>query len=118
MNRDRLLADAKARALAWPRATGRRARRPLAVPAPTGRAALALARRRPRAPGQGDAARPRRRAGARRGADRRRTPTSRDGDGEDSSPRSSARPSCACSSEPATLARMEHMLDTGKPLRN
>ncbi len=121
MNRDRLLADAKARALALvaDNAGGYRAPEPqaFALPGPAGRAALEMAVEGFRASGLAtphDAVVAKRLAVVLTGGDTDLTePVS-----EDDLSRLEREAFMDLVKNPATLARIEHMLETGKPLRN
>jgi 3-hydroxyacyl-CoA dehydrogenase len=117
MNRDRLLADAKAKALSLVKDYRPPAPQPLHLPGPTGRAALDLAvgelqRQGKAAPHDGVV------------VDRLAEVLSGgatdmlDEIGEDQLYALERAAFLALLREPATLARMEHMLETGKPLRN
>jgi 3-hydroxyacyl-CoA dehydrogenase len=118
MNRDRLLADAKARALALV-AEGYRPPepQPITLPGPSGRAALAMAVDGFRASGAAtahDAVVAKRLAVVLTGGDADLTePVS-----EDDLSRLEREAFMDLLKTPATLARIEHMLETGKPLRN
>jgi 3-hydroxyacyl-CoA dehydrogenase len=122
MNRDRLLADAKAKALALlagEDGAGYRPPEPVAVslPGPSGRAALAMAVDGFVASGQAtahDAVVAKRLAVVLTGGDTDVTePTT-----EDDLSRLEREAFMELVRTPATLARIEHMLETGKPLRN
>ena len=118
MNRDRLLADAKAKALAL-LADGYKPPKPveLSLPGPSGRVALEMAVDGFRQSGK---ATPHDEVVAKRlapRAHRRRHRRHREGErGRPLAPR--ARGLHRPRQDPGTLARIEHMLDTGKPLRN
>jgi 3-hydroxyacyl-CoA dehydrogenase len=118
MNRDRLLADAKAKALAL-LAEGYKPPKPveLSLPGPSGRVALELAVDGFRQSGK---ATPHDEVVANRLA---RVLTGGDTDvtekvSEDDLSRLEREAFVALVKTPGTLARIEHMLDTGKPLRN
>jgi len=118
MNRDRLLADAKAKALAL-LADGYKPPKPyeLALPGPSGRVALEMAVDGFRQSGK---ATPHDEVVAKKLA---RVVTGGDTDvtekvGEDDLSRLEREAFIALVKTPGTLARIEHMLDTGKPLRN
>jgi 3-hydroxyacyl-CoA dehydrogenase len=118
MNRDRLLADAKARALALVEAGYRPPEPPaLALPGPSGRAALAMAVDGFRASGLAtphDEVVAQRLAVVVTGGDADVTePLS-----EDDLSRLEREAFLDLIKTPGTLARIEHMLETGKPLRN
>jgi 3-hydroxyacyl-CoA dehydrogenase len=118
MNRDRLLADAKARALALVEA-GYRPPSPFEypLPGPSGRVALELAVAGFRANGMAtehDAVVSRRLAVVVTGGDTDPTETL----AEDDLSCLEREAFMDLLKTPATLARIEHMLDTGKPLRN
>jgi 3-hydroxyacyl-CoA dehydrogenase len=118
MNRDRLLADAKARALAMV-AAGYHPPEPaeLTLPGPSGRAALAMAVDGFRASGMAtphDEVVAKRLAVVLTGGDADLTePVS-----EDDLSRLERQAFLDLIKTPGTLARIEHMLETGKPLRN
>jgi 3-hydroxyacyl-CoA dehydrogenase len=118
MNRDRLLADAKARALALVEA-GYRPPEPVEVslPGPSGRVALEAAVAGFRAAGRATA------HDAVVAGHLARVLTGGDADptepvGEDELSRLEREAFLALVRTPATLDRIEHMLETGKPLRN
>lgn len=118
MNRDRLLADAKARALELV-AAGYRPPEPveLALPGPSGRAALDMAVAGFRASGAAtphDAVVAGALARVLTGGDTDPTESVR----EEELSRLEREAFLALVRTPATLARIEHMLETGKPLRN
>jgi 3-hydroxyacyl-CoA dehydrogenase len=118
MNRDRLLADAKARALALVEA-GYRPPEPaeMSLPGPSGRAALRMAVAGFRATGQAtahDEVVAGHLATVLTGGDTDPTETL----GESDLSRLEREAFLALVRTPATLARIEHMLETGKPLRN
>jgi 3-hydroxyacyl-CoA dehydrogenase len=117
MNRDRLLADAKARALAMVEGYKPPDLRPLRLPGASGRAAIKLAvdaqLRMGRATAH-DAVVCRHLAYALTGGERDHTD-----DIDDAAIHALERQGfMALLREPATLARIEHMLETGRPLRN
>jgi 3-hydroxyacyl-CoA dehydrogenase len=118
MNRDRLLADAKARALELVAAGYKPPEPPqLTLPGPSGRAALAMAVDGFRASGQAtphDEVVAKRLAVVLTGGDADLTePVS-----EDDLSRLEREAFLDLIKTPGTLARIEHMLETGKPLRN
>ena len=118
MNRDRLLADAKARALEMVAAGYKPPEPPqLALPGPSGRAALAMAVDGFRASGMAtphDEVVAKRLAVVLTGGDTDLTePVS-----EDDLSRLEREAFLDLIKTPGTLARIEHMLETGKPLRN
>jgi 3-hydroxyacyl-CoA dehydrogenase len=118
MNRDRLLADAKARALELV-AAGYAPPEPveLTLPGPSGKAALEMAVAGFRASGAAtphDAVVAGRLAEVVTGGDTDSTATV----SEDELSRLEREAFLALVRTPATLARIEHMLETGKPLRN
>jgi 3-hydroxyacyl-CoA dehydrogenase len=122
MNRDRLLADAKARALTLLAGEGGAGYRPpepveVSLPGPSGRAALEMAVDGFVASGQAtahDAVVAKRLAVVLTGGDTDVTePTT-----EDDLSRLEREAFMELVRTPATLARIEHMLETGKPLRN
>jgi 3-hydroxyacyl-CoA dehydrogenase len=117
MNRDRLLADAKAKALALAKDYRPPVPQALHLPGPTGRAALGLAvgellRQGKAAPH--DAVVVDRLAEVLSGG----VTDMADEIGEDQLYALERTAFLALLRDPATLARMEHMLETGKPLRN
>ncbi len=117
MNRDRLLVDAKARALALVDGYQPPALPPVRLPGANGRGALRLAveaqMRMGRASGH-DAVVARHLAYALTGGERDHTE-----DTDDAAIHALEREGfMALLREPATLARIEHMLETGRPLRN
>jgi 3-hydroxyacyl-CoA dehydrogenase len=118
MNRDRLLADAKAKALALVEHGYRPPAPPeLSLPGPAGRVALELAVAGFRANGMAtehDAVVARRLAVVVTGGDTDPTETLTEADLS----RLEREAFMDLLRTPATLARIEHMLETGKPLRN
>jgi 3-hydroxyacyl-CoA dehydrogenase len=117
MNRDRLLADAKARALAMAEAYRPPEQSALALPGPSGRIALEMAVDALRLKG---AATPHDEVVAGQlavvlsgGATDITTPV-----GDDDLLQLERAAFMTLIKQPATLARIEHMLETGKPLRN
>ncbi len=118
MNRDRLLADAKAKALALVAAGYRPPAPPeISLPGPSGRAALDMAVAGFRASGAAtahDEVVARRLAVVVSGGDTDPTDTLT----EDDLSRLERQAFMDLLRTPGTLARIEHMLDTGKPLRN
>ncbi|HSM15180.1 MAG TPA: 3-hydroxyacyl-CoA dehydrogenase family protein, partial [Thermoanaerobaculia bacterium] len=118
MNRDRLLADAKAKALALVEAGYRPPEPPeISLPGPSGRAALEMAVRGFRANGMAtphDEVVSLRLAEVVTGADTDPTETI----SEDELSRLEREAFMDLIRTPGTLARVEHMLETGKPLRN
>ncbi len=117
MNRDRLLADAKARALAMVEGYKPPVLAPLRLPGASGRAAIKLAvdaqRRMGRATAHDEVV-CRHLAYALTGGERDHTD-----DTDDAAIHALERQGfMALLREPATLARIEHMLETGRPLRN
>jgi 3-hydroxyacyl-CoA dehydrogenase len=117
MNRERLLADAKAKALSLVEDYEAPQKVEIALPGPTARAALGMAvdglRRRGVASAH-DGVVAMQLAGVLSGGDTDITETVSD----DDLLRLEREAFMALVRQPATLARMEHMLDTGKPLRN
>jgi 3-hydroxyacyl-CoA dehydrogenase len=118
MNRDRLLADAKAKALAL-LADGYKPPKPyeLALPGPSGRVALEMAVDGFRQSGKAtahDEVVAKKLARVLTGGDTDVTEKV----GEDELSRLEREAFLALVKTPGTLARIEHMLDTGKPLRN
>jgi 3-hydroxyacyl-CoA dehydrogenase len=117
MNRDRLLADAKARALAMVDGYQPPVLAPLRLPGASGRGALRLAVEAQMRMGRAtahDAVVARHLAYALTGGERDHTE-----DIDDAAIHALERQGfMALLREPATLARIEHMLDTGRPLRN
>ncbi|HEX5078562.1 MAG TPA: 3-hydroxyacyl-CoA dehydrogenase NAD-binding domain-containing protein [Geminicoccaceae bacterium] len=117
MNRDRLLGDAKARALAMVEGYAPPETVPIALPGPTARAALDMAVRDLRRKGTAtahDQVVARQLAVVLSGGDTDITETVGDYD----LLKLERAAFMTLVREPATLARMEHMLETGKPLRN
>jgi 3-hydroxyacyl-CoA dehydrogenase len=117
MNRDRLLADAKAKALALAKEYRPPAPQPLHLPGPTGRAALGLAVGELQHQGKAtphDGVVTAKLAEILSGG----ATDMLDEVGEDQLYALERAAFLALLREPATLARMEHMLETGKPLRN
>jgi 3-hydroxyacyl-CoA dehydrogenase len=117
MNRERLLADAKAKALQLAKDYRPPAPQALHLPGPTGCAALGLAVRELRHQGKAtphDAVVAGRLAEVLSGG----ATDILDEIGEDQLYALERAAFLALLREPATLARMEHMLETGKPLRN
>ncbi len=117
MNRDRLLADAKAKALALVKDYRPAKPQPIRLPGPSGRAALGLAVGELQRQGK---------ATAHDGVVAGRLAEVLSGGetdmldeiGEDQLAALEREAFLALLREPATLARMEHMLESGKPLRN
>jgi 3-hydroxyacyl-CoA dehydrogenase len=117
MNRDRLLADAKAKALALAKEYRPPTSQPLHLPGPTGRAALGLAVGELQHQGKAtphDGVVTAKLAEILSGG----ATDMLDEVGEDQLYTLERAAFLALLREPATLARMEHMLETGKPLRN
>ena len=117
MNRDRLLADAKAKALAMVEGYVPPEKAPISLPGPTGRAALEMAVDGLRLKGTAtahDQVVARQLAGVLSGGDTDITASV----GDDDLLALERRAFMTLVRQPATLARMEHMLETGKPLRN
>ena len=117
MNRDRLLADAKAKALALAKDYHPPAPQALRLPGPTGRAALGLAVGELQHQGKAtphDGVVTAKLAEVLSGG----ATDMLDEIGEDQLYALERAAFLALLHEPATLARMEHMLETGKPLRN
>jgi 3-hydroxyacyl-CoA dehydrogenase len=117
MNRDRLLADAKARALAMVEGYKPPVLAPLRLPGASGRAAIQLAVEAQLRMGRAtkhDAVVCRHLAYALTGGERDHTD-----DIDDAAIHALERQGfMTLLREPATLARIEHMLETGRPLRN
>jgi 3-hydroxyacyl-CoA dehydrogenase len=117
MSRDRLLADAKARALAMVEGYAPPDKALIALPGPTARVALEMAVEGLRMRGVAsahDQVVARQLAGVLSGGDTDITLSV----GDDDLLALERRAFMSLVRQPATLARMEHMLETGKPLRN
>jgi 3-hydroxyacyl-CoA dehydrogenase len=117
MSRDRLLADAKARALAMVEGYASPDKMEIALPGPTGRAALEMAVHGLRLKGTAsahDQVVARELAAVLSGGDTDITESV----GDDDLLALERKAFMSLVRQPATLARMEHMLETGKPLRN